>query len=154
MNLKELEKLIKLVEEANITQLKIEEYGVKIDIQKQSACAPTVVYAHPHPVAQPSATPTLAKVPEVAAATQTPAANELTINSPMVGTFYVSPSPDSPAFVTVGSKVRKGDTVCIIEAMKLFNEIEAEVDGTVTQILVKNEQSVEFGQALFVVKAD
>ena len=154
MNLKDLEKVIKLVEKANISQLKIEEEGTKIEIIKDDVCvAPAQPVAQPaeqKPQAlQPVKSQALEKQPEEGLKE-----NEVTIVSPMVGTFYSAPSPDAPSFVKIGSQVKKGDTVCIIEAMKLFNEIESEWDGSIVKILVKNQDTVEFGQPLMIVKKD
>ena len=113
-----------------------------------TADAPVVSYA---PSASPAAEP-VAAAPEVAPAVEAaPAAAGRTIKSPMVGVFYAAPSPEKPAFVSVGSRVKKGDTVCIIEAMKIMNEITAEESGTITEILVNNGDVVEFDQPLFTV---
>ncbi|MDD5457307.1 MAG: acetyl-CoA carboxylase biotin carboxyl carrier protein [Candidatus Margulisbacteria bacterium] len=157
MNLKDLEKVIKLVEKANISQLKIEEDGTKIEIVKDDICTEAAQQVQTAIVPaeqkqqslQPMKTQALEKQPE-----ESLKENDVTIVSPMVGTFYSAPSPDAPPFVKVGSSVKKGDTVCIIEAMKLFNEIESEWDGSIVKILVKNQDTVEFGQPLMIVKKD
>jgi acetyl-CoA carboxylase biotin carboxyl carrier protein len=147
MNLKDLEKIIKLVERANINQLKLEEDGTTIEITKETheVIAPVAIAPVPRPVVtevQPIATPRSFED------------NEVAILSPMVGAFYSASGPDAPNFVNVGDHVKKGDTVCILEAMKLFNEIESEYDGLVVRILAKNEDTVEFGQPLMVLKKD
>ena len=154
MNLKELEKLIKIFEKSDINQLKVEEDGIKIEIQKSAdqqvvtttVQSPQAVQVAPAAVPPPQAATSNHVVDE------TIAEDEKVITSPMVGTFYAASSPENPPFVKVGDKIRVGDPVCIIEAMKLFNEIESEVEGTVVKILVNNEDTVEFGQALIVVK--
>jgi acetyl-CoA carboxylase biotin carboxyl carrier protein len=158
MNLKDLEKIIKLVESANINQFKLEEDGTTIEITKvdRTVVAPVhhQVYTQSAPVA---AAPVAKAVPAEAPAKANPKSledNEVAILSPMVGAFYGASSPDSPNFVKVGDHVKKGDTVCILEAMKLFNEIESEFDGTVVRILAKNEDTVEYGQILMVLKKD
>lgn len=153
MNLKDLEKIIKLVEGANINQLKLEEDGTTIEIIKaeRSVSAPIQ-----HQVVLPSApvVPTPVMTVPVNVNASDVSDNEVALMSPMVGAFYAASSPDSPDFVKVGDHVRKGDTICIIEAMKLFNEIESEYDGTVVRILAKNEEAVEFGQSLMILKKD
>ncbi len=153
MNLKDLEKIIKLVEGANINQLKLEEDGTTIEIIKaeRSVLAPVQ-----HQVVLPSAPVAAAPVMPVPIKVNASdvSDNEVALLSPMVGAFYAASSPDSPDFVKVGDHIRKGDTICIIEAMKLFNEIESEYDGTVVRILAKNEEAVEFGQSLMILKKD
>jgi len=156
MDLKELEKIIKLVEKSNINQIKLEEDGTKIEITKEDGMQQMpreqqVVY---QPVAQAAAPVAASQAAETEPAAATLANDELEICSPMVGTFYSSASPENPAYVKKGDHVAVGDPVCIIEAMKLFNEIESECSGTITRILVKNEDPIEFGQALFIVKKD
>ncbi|OGI09960.1 MAG: acetyl-CoA carboxylase, biotin carboxyl carrier protein [Candidatus Margulisbacteria bacterium GWF2_35_9] len=159
MDLKELEKIIKLVEKSNINQIKLEENGVKIEIVKeeimtQSSGAHQVMY-QPMQQQMPQPQPVAVQPADVETKNESEiAANEIAITSPMVGTFYASSSPESPAFVKIGDRVNVGNPVCIIEAMKLFNEIEAECAGTVVKVLVKNEQAVEFGQTLFILKKD
>lgn len=150
MNLKEIEKIIQLIEKSDVNQFKLEEEGFKIEILKEEL--------PPASTPVPQVTAPAATVPSKA---ETPPAvhsglveNELIIASPMVGTYYASGSPDSPPFITVGDRVKKGDTVCIIEAMKLFNEIESEHEGIVVKVLVKNESAVEFGQPLILLKKD
>jgi acetyl-CoA carboxylase biotin carboxyl carrier protein len=148
MDLRKLKTLIDLVSESNISELEITEAEGKVRIVKGSGA----VLAAPVPAPQPTAAP-LAAAPAAAAATapaEAPAAPAArVIKSPMVGTFYRSPSPGAKAFVDVGSVVKEGDPVCIIEAMKIMNEIEADLGGTIRRILCENGQAVEFGQPLF-----
>jgi acetyl-CoA carboxylase biotin carboxyl carrier protein len=149
MDLRKLKKLIDLVQESGIAELEITEGEEKVRILKGGgAVAPATPAA---PEAAPVATE--AKPPPPASTAQEPeAASEgQLVKAPMVGTFYRSPSPDAKPFVEVGQAVKKGETVCIIEAMKLMNEIETEVSGVVKAILVENGQPVEYGQPLFVI---
>lgn len=156
MDLRKLKTLIDLVSESNVSELEITEPEGKIRIVKAGAVsAPAQAQPQPQPVvAQQSSRPQVmqaaapAVVPEVA---PEPAA-VIAVKSPMVGTFYRSAAPGAKAFVEVGDLVRVGDTVCIIEAMKILNEIESEVSGTVTRVLCENGQAVEYGQTLFVVE--
>lgn len=151
MDLKELEKIIKLVEKSSINQIKIEEDGTKIEIIKEDGIQQEqqVIYQPmPQPVA-PAAAPDLSATNEGQLAS-----DEIAITAPMVGTFYLSSSPEVPVYVKIGDRINVGDPVCIIEAMKLFNEIESESAGTVVKILAKNEDPVEFGQELFIIKKD
>jgi len=147
MDLRKLKTLIDLVSESNISELEITEAEGKVRIVKSGA-APAVAYA-PAPVAlAPSGAPA-APAPAAVAAAEAPAPAARVIKSPMVGTFYRSPSPGAKAFVDVGSVVKEGEAVCIIEAMKIMNEIEADLGGTIRRILCENGQAVEFGQPLF-----
>jgi len=149
MDLRKLKKLIDLVQESGIAELEITEGEEKVKIVKGghvsvSAAAPVQVVA----AAEPRATAAVAPAP----AADAPAGQEgHVVKAPMVGTFYRSPSPDAKAFVEVGQAVKEGDTICIIEAMKLMNEIEADAGGTVKAILVENGQPVEYGQPLFIL---
>ncbi len=145
MDLRKLKKLIDLVQESGISELEVTEGEEKVKIVKSGGAG--VVYASPVPVAT-AAAPT-APAPAAAAA---PA--EITghfVKSPMVGTFYRSPSPGAKAFVEVGDTVKSGDTICIIEAMKLLNEIECDKDGVIKAILVDNGQPVEYGEPLVMI---
>jgi acetyl-CoA carboxylase biotin carboxyl carrier protein len=152
MDLRKLKTLIDLVAESDIAELEVTEGESKVRIVKSSTLAQNQVvmmqpgmqqqHYQPAPAAAPAA--------DVAAAVVTEPTG-VVIKSPMVGTFYRSAAPGSPAFVEVGTAVKLGDTVCIIEAMKLLNEIDSEVAGVVTQILVENGQPVEFGQPLFLI---
>jgi len=154
MDLRKLKTLIDLVSESNISELEITETEGKVRIVKGgTAGAVQYVQTLPAPMAAPVAAPAVAGAPAAAAA---PAAEATptghVIKSPMVGTFYRSSSPGAPAFVEVGSQVKEGDTVCIIEAMKILNEIEADKSGTVKQIFGENGQAVEYGQPLFIIE--
>lgn len=153
MDLRKLKTLIDLVSESGIAEIEVTEGEDKVRIVKYGAPAaapapaPTLAYATAP--AAPAAVAAAATAPATTPAAETDSGAEVT--SPMVGTFYRSPSPGAAAFVDVGSQVKPGDTLCIIEAMKLLNEIECEVAGTVKAILVENGQPVEYGQPLFVI---
>lgn len=167
MKIQEIREIIKLVDGSSIDEFSYESEGVKVKLKKNGGAVQT------------SSSQSAPAAPQVEASSAVPAANpepaakaeeliseespELTVEnnenlhkilSPMVGTFYKSPSPEDEAYVQVGSKVSADQVVCIVEAMKLFNEIEAEVDGEITEILVKDGQLVEYGQPLFLVKAN
>lgn len=156
MDLRKLKTLIDLVSESGVAELEISEGDDRVKIVNRVGAAP-VAAAAPAVIATPvvaSAAPAAAPAPAVAAepaAAPVAAEDTRTINSPMVGTFYRAPSPGAKPFADVGQKVKAGDTVCIIEAMKLLNEIETEYDGVIKEILVENGQPVEFGQPLFVI---
>ena len=153
MDLRKLKTLIDLVSESGVAELEITEGDDRVKIVNRvgaapvAATAPAVIAA---PVVAAAAAPAPAATSESAAAPAV-AEDTRTINSPMVGTFYRAPSPGAKPFADVGQKVKAGDTVCIIEAMKLLNEIETEYDGVIKEILVENGQPVEFGQPLFVI---
>ena len=153
MDLRKLKTLIDLVSESNISELEITETEGKVRIVKGGTAAP-VQYVQA--VASPAVAPAIGAGPAPAqanpAATPEAAAAGHAVKSPMVGTFYRSSSPGAAAFVDIGTQVKEGDTVCIIEAMKILNEIEADKSGTVTQILVENGQAVEYGQPLFIIE--
>ena len=154
MDLRKLKKLIDLVEESGIAEIEVTEGEEKVRITRATA-APAPVYATPAHVAAPAPAPAPAAAPAAAApAPAAPAARDLSNaqKSPMVGTFYRAPGPNAAAFVEVGQQVKAGDTLCIIEAMKLMNEIEAEKSGTVKEILVENGTPVEFGEPLFIIE--
>ena len=142
MDLKDIKAIIDLMQKNGLTAFEMEKGGFRIALAKESALAPAVSYA-PAPVAAAPA-PAAAAPAEAA-----PAASGKEIASPMVGTFYTSPSPESPAFVKVGQKVTPDTVVCIIEAMKVMNEIKAEVSGTITEVAAENGQPVQFGQVLY-----
>ena len=154
-NWRKLKTLIDLVQASGIAEIEINEEGDHVRIVNRPAqaaqAAPAIIeipQATPAPAAPaPSAAPA---APSAAPASNSPSGTQVT--SPMVGTFYRAPSPGADPFVEVGTQVKKGDTLCIIEAMKLLNEIEAEVSGTVKEILVDNGSPVEFGQPLFVIE--
>ncbi|MBP9152425.1 MAG: acetyl-CoA carboxylase biotin carboxyl carrier protein [Flavobacteriales bacterium] len=164
MDIKEIQELIKFVSKSGVTEVEIESKGFKINIKtppykkggqpevqivqtaapQSTAAAPLAVQAAPQAVAETAP-----------AKAEAPAANENydEVKSPMIGTFYRSSSPEKPAFVSVGDEVKKGDTICIIEAMKLFNEIEAEVSGKIVKVLVDDSSPVEYDQPLFLIEA-
>ncbi|MDE1981521.1 MAG: acetyl-CoA carboxylase biotin carboxyl carrier protein [Betaproteobacteria bacterium] len=150
MDLRKLKKLIDLVEESGIAELEITEGEEKVRIAKAGS-GHAYVTAHPgHYALPPQAA--AAPVAPVASAEAPPAEEEgHVVKSPMVGTFYRSPSPGSPPFVELGQSITEGQTLCIIEAMKLLNEIESDVSGTVKRILVENGQPIEYGQPLFII---
>ena len=149
MDIRKVKKLIELLEESNIGEIEIKEgeESVRISRYGNQPAAP-VTYAAPAPVA-PAAAPAAAEAPaaEAAAPAAAPVADNAVL-SPMVGTFYRSPSPEAPSFVEVGQTVRVGDVLCIVEAMKMMNQIEADRAGTVTAIHVENGEAVEFDQPL------
>lgn len=148
MDLRKLKKLIDLVEESGIAEIEVTEGEEKVRITRTTAVS-HAVYAAPAPA--PVAPAPVA--PASPAAAPAPALNTANAQkSPMVGTFYRAPSPTSPAFVEVGQTVKEGDTLCIIEAMKLMNEIEAEKSGVIKAILVENAQPVEYGEPLFIIE--
>jgi len=156
MDLRKLKTLIDLVAESDIAELEVTEGESKVRIVKSSAIPQNQMVMVPQQGVQQFSAPAVAGAPAAAAAAPAaePAAAEPTghvVKSPMVGTFYRSSAPGAPAFVEVGSTVKEGDTLCIIEAMKLLNEIDADISGTVTKVLVENGQPVEFGQPLFVI---
>ncbi|QGZ39686.1 acetyl-CoA carboxylase biotin carboxyl carrier protein [Pseudoduganella flava] len=155
MDLRKLKTLIDLVAESDIAELEVTEGESKVRIVKSSAMPQNQVVMMPPQGAPAQYVPShAAAAPAPAAAPAVPAAAEPTghvVKSPMVGTFYRSSAPGNPPFVEVGQSVKEGDTLCIIEAMKLLNEIDADKTGTITQVLVENGQPVEFGQPLFVI---
>lgn len=155
MDLRKLKTLIDLVSDSNVSELEITEAEGKVRIVKGGGAvvhsyAPAPVYAqHPAPAAAPAPAATLTGAPPAA-----PVAEEVghTVKSPMVGTFYRSSSPGAKPFVEIGSVVKEGETICIIEAMKILNEIEADKSGTISRILCDNGQAVEYGQPLFIIE--
>ncbi len=150
MNLKEIREIISLMNENDLSEIEVEREGAKIKIRK-SYGEPLEAPARRHPIEYHLETaPALKAPPEGAAGVENP--NRKEIKSPMVGTFYRSPSPDAPAFIEAGQVVEVGQVVCIVEAMKLMNEIKSEVRGKVVEVLVENAQPVEFGQVLFTVE--
>ena len=154
MDLRKLKTLIDLVSESNVSELEITEAEGKVRIVKASTAAPVAAApAMTAPAPAVAAPPAAVAAPAATAAPAAPAepATGFIVKSPMVGTFYRSASPGSAPFVEVGQKVNEGDVICIIEAMKILNEIEAEKSGTITQVLGENGQAVEYGQPLFVI---
>jgi len=162
MDFKQIQELIKMINKSNIGEVSIEEKGFKLTIKQkeepvqQLIAAPiqaqpvATMAATSAPAAQQSAAVSASEKP--AKATEAPAGNTVTIKSPMIGTFYRSPSPDKPSFVNVGDEIEPGKVVCIIEAMKLFNEIESEVKGRIVKVLVEDASPVEYDQPLFLVE--
>lgn len=156
MDLKEIQNLIKFVSNSGVAEVKLETGDVKITIRTTlEGNTPDITYVQQAPMQHavaPAAAPAPVAAAPVAAA---PAADDnskyVTIKSPMIGTFYRKPSPDKPVFVEVGSSIQKGDVLCVVEAMKLFNEIEAEITGKIVKILVDDMSPVEFDQPLFLV---
>ena len=150
MDLRKLKTLIDLVSESNVSELEITEAEGKVRIVKGPVGAPVAMAA---PAAPPVAiaSPAAASAAAPAAAAEPAAETGHTVKSPMVGTFYSASSPEAKPFVQVGSVIKAGDTICIIEAMKILNEIEADHSGTVTKILVDNGQAVEYGQPMFII---
>ncbi len=158
MDFKVLKRLISMVEKSAIDELEIEEDNLKVRIKKNTVSsnyAAEVITTAQQVTAAPQPAQTTASVPQgqVEAAALPPVEDEGTepIVSPMVGTFYISPSPGKPPYVQEGDVVKKGDVLCVIEAMKLMNEIESTVEGKVTSIMVDNAQPVEFGERLFLI---
>jgi acetyl-CoA carboxylase biotin carboxyl carrier protein len=149
MDLRKLKTLIDLVSESNVSELEITEAEGKVRIVKSSG-APLVMQQAAAPMAVAQQAMATSAVPAVDAAELVPAGHA--VKSPMVGTFYRSASPGAKAYVEVGSVIREGETICIIEAMKILNEIEADKSGTVTKILSENGQAVEYGQPLFLIE--
>lgn len=154
MDIRKIKKLIELVEESGITELEVSEEEGSVRISRASvAAAPAVQYSLP---AQPAPVAPVAAAPAASApAAPAPASDELSghiIRSPMVGTFYRSPSPEAKAFVEEGQSVKQGDALCIVEAMKMMNRIEADKAGVVKAILVKDGEAVEFDQPLIVIE--
>jgi acetyl-CoA carboxylase biotin carboxyl carrier protein len=164
MDLKLIQRLIKLMKDGEVFELELEDdqAGTRLRLKRgrpeaPAAASPGVVHVmHGAPLAAQAAAPASAPAdaPAPAAAATPPAQKGVTIHSPMVGTFYRSPSPEADPFVRVGSRVELNRTLCIIEAMKVMNEIKAEISGEVLEILVESGEPVEFGQPLFLVKPD
>ena len=165
MDLREIRQLIKMVEGANIGELEVEERGKKIRITKQNKPnGETLMVGNPglHTYTTPVPFPAIPHLPETVQTTlpsaeenkpeSIPAANIKEVHSPMVGTFYRAPSPDAAPYVEIGQYVKSGQTLCIIEAMKLMNELESDFDGKIIKILVENAQPVEYNQALFLIE--
>ena len=157
LNLKEIKELIKIIDETEISELNLESDGVKVSIRKGPSVVtgvPVTAAARPEGIVNTAVQPAPTSEVPIVNNTPEPIVQENTekITSPMVGTFYRAPSPDADAYVNVGDKVKVGQAVCILEAMKLMNEIESEVEGKIIQILVENGQPVEFGQPLFIIE--
>ena len=145
MNLKKIEEVIRLMEKHDLTEISIEEEGTKYHIRKGSGGQVEKIIQAPPAVVAP--------VPQETSATAPKEENNLIeIKAPMVGTFYRSPAPDAKPFVDIGTKINENDLLCIIEAMKLMNEIKSEMKGKIVDILVENGEPVEFGQVLFLIE--
>ena len=151
MDLRKLKTLIDLVSESGVAELEITEGEDRVRIVNRNGAAPVQVH-QPVTVAQPMPVPVPAPEGAPAPAPAAPQQTGTPLTSPMVGTFYRAPSPGADPFVKVGDTVKKGQVVCIIEAMKLLNEVEADMDGTVKEVCVENGQPVEFGQSLFIIE--
>ncbi len=155
METKDIQHLLDFIAQSNLDEVNIETNDLKISVKRYGTVAHV---AAPAPVAAPvaAAPAPVAAAPAAAAqapvAAEAPASNLITVKSPMIGTFYRSGSPDAPSFVEVGTEIKPGKVVCIIEAMKLFNEIESEVSGRIVKVLVENATPVEFDQPLFLVE--
>jgi acetyl-CoA carboxylase biotin carboxyl carrier protein len=159
MDFKQIQELIKMINKSNIGEVSIEEKGFKLTIKQKEEPVQQLIAA-PMQALQAAATApvaaaqtqAVAAAEKPAKAAEAPAGNTVTIKSPMIGTFYRSASPDKPSFVNVGDEVTPGKVVCIIEAMKLFNEIESEVSGKIIKVLVEDASPVEYDQPLFLVE--
>jgi len=161
MNITQIQDLIKFVAKSGVSEVEIEQKDFKITIkthepERKNKAPEMIQVAVPAPapvLPQPVAAPAPAAAPAAAPApSAAPAGNFVEVKSPMIGTFYRSPGPDKPAFIEVGDTIKAGDTVCIIEAMKLFNEIESEVSGKIVKVLVNDSTPVEYDQPLFLVE--
>lgn len=158
MKIKEIRDLIDFISQSELNEVNIETTDFKISVKKNpdihvGTSEPAIVKSNPHIESTYTASANnLPDVPEKEEVQKETRKNLKEIKSPMIGTFYRTPNPDSPSFVEPGDKIRPGQTVCIIEAMKLFNEIEAEISGTIVEVLVDNATPVEFDQPLFLVE--
>ncbi len=154
MDIKQIQDLIKFVAKSGVNEVSIEEEDFKITIKTNQAPTYVTATVPTAPQVQPAATvpAPAAEAPQPTAPKTEDTSNYVTIKSPMIGTFYRSPSPDKPVFVNVGDEITAGKVVCIVEAMKLFNEIESEVSGRIVKILVDDAQPVEYDQPLFLVE--
>lgn len=161
MDIKKIQELVKIINKTNIAEISIEEKDLKITIKQKEDAVQTVItapptavtYAAPPPQQIAQTAPVTSTVPPSTSKTETPKTSDnlITIKSPMIGTFYRRSSPDKPLLVEVGTEVKTGTVVCIIEAMKLFNEIESEVKGKIVKVLVEDASPVEYDQPLFLV---
>jgi acetyl-CoA carboxylase biotin carboxyl carrier protein len=156
MDLDLIKKLVKIIDGSGVTDLEIEENGIKIKIAKKIRSAPVVTHTQmPYPTEQHATAPSTSAVKETS--TEKPeaevtASNLHEIRSPIVGTFYRAPAPDADAYIQIGSVVSPGSVLCIVEAMKLMNEIESDVSGKIVKILVENGKPVEYNQPLFLIE--
>ena len=162
MEYKQIQELIKTINKSNISELSIEEGDFKITIKQELTGQPQYIAMPQQAMQMQHATPQhnlqAAPQPAAAPAAEKPAspaaggANTVTIKSPMIGTFYRSPSPDKPVFVNIGDEIKQGQVLCIIEAMKLFNEIESEVNGRLIKVVADDSSPVEYDQPLFIIE--
>lgn len=154
MDIRKIKKLIELVEESGINELEIAEGEESVRISRGGSVVATAPVMQSAPVAVPAPAAAPAPAPAAAPASEAaaPALSGHVVRSPMVGTFYSSASPDAPAFVEVGQHVNAGDTLCIVEAMKMMNQIEADKSGVIKEILAQNEDAIEFDQPLFIIE--
>lgn len=157
MDIRKVKKLIELLEESGLSELEIQEgeESVRLSRHPRGSQPQTMMYYPPPQAQAPPASADETREPEKAAAPETgepQLPSGTVVRAPMVGTFYSSPSPDADPFVTEGDEVQAGDTICMIEAMKMFNQIEAEVSGTIAAVLAENGQPVEYDQPLFVIQ--
>ena len=150
MDIRKIKKLIELLEESGIAEIEIKEGEEAVRISRAGAAAAPVAQAMPAPAAAPARGPELPPAAGEAAAKPKP--NEHVITAPMVGTFYAAPSPGAKAFVEIGDEIKVGQVLCVIEAMKMMNQIEADKAGRLTSIMARNGDPVEFGQPLFVIE--
>lgn len=151
MDIRKIKKLIELLEESGLNEIEIKEGEESIRLSRNAtSLSMAPVYSAPSPLPQPAPVITAEMLPAVSAAPAPPPGQ--TVTAPMVGTFYRASGPGAKPFVEVGQAVKKGDTLCIIEAMKMMNPIESEVEGTVTSILLNNGEPVEYGQPLFLIQ--
>lgn len=148
MNTKDIEQLIELLEKSSISEIVVSRWGKKIRVSRHSGN----MLVQSSGVNTPASLPAVEPLAEVSSAEEETALQGVAIKSPMVGTFYRSPSPEVDPFVKVGDQVKKGDTLCIIEAMKIMNEVEAEISGVILDIKMDNAQPVEYGQILFLIE--
>ena len=157
MDIKEIQNLIKFVQKSGVEEVKIERDDFKITIKTKSVAPQHLIVEDvPTPVSIPASQPITHAVQEVSTQETTESVNlendnQVIVKSPIIGTFYRKPSPDKPSFVEVGQSVSKGDVLCVIEAMKLFNEIESDFSGKIVKILVDDQSPVEFDQPLFII---
>jgi acetyl-CoA carboxylase biotin carboxyl carrier protein len=152
MDIRKIKKLIELLEESDLAEIEVQEGEESVRISRHGKAVQTVMGAQPMVAAAPAVQAPPVASADAGAATPPPAPKGHTITAPIVGSFYRSPAPGSPPFVEVGQRVNVGDTLCIIEAMKMLNQIESDKAGVVTAILVENGQPVEYGQPLFTVE--
>lgn len=150
MDIRKVKKLIELLESSDIDELEIREGEESVRLSRHDRSGGQPMIVHQSPMAAPAMAAAAAPA-SAPAADEAPSFDGHVVTAPMVGTFYMAPSPGAKPFIEVGKRVQSGDTLCIIEAMKILNQIEADVDGVVTDVLVENGQPVEFGQPLFVI---